>query len=87
MDRVSHVVRLGMYVAAPHEFTEHPKVADAASELLRDVFGDKTTCSVDGVPPVITFDNDALPHSVGDALRIGGALWSTAWHQRTNVIT
>jgi enamine deaminase RidA (YjgF/YER057c/UK114 family) len=34
LDRVSHVVRLGVYVAATPEFTEHPKVADAASELL-----------------------------------------------------
>ena len=44
LDRVSRVVRLGVYIAATAEFTEHPKVADAASELLRDVFG-KTTVS------------------------------------------
>src|SRR5437867_8343474 len=42
LDRVSHVVRLGVYVAVSREFTEHPKVADAASELLRDVFGEQT---------------------------------------------
>ena len=45
LDRVSRVVRLGVYVAAPTEFTEHPKVAYAASELLRDVFGDQTVSS------------------------------------------
>jgi enamine deaminase RidA (YjgF/YER057c/UK114 family) len=45
LNRVSHVVRLGVYVAATPEFTEHPKVADAASELLRDVFGDQTVSS------------------------------------------
>jgi enamine deaminase RidA (YjgF/YER057c/UK114 family) len=45
LDRVSRVVRLGVYVAATAEFTEHPKVADAASELLRDVFGDQTVSS------------------------------------------
>src|SRR6266404_3202393 len=45
LDRVTHVVRLGVYVAATPEFTEHPKVADAASELLRDVFGDQTISS------------------------------------------
>src|SRR6267378_5745711 len=39
LNRVSRVVRLGVYVAATPEFTEHPKVADAASELLRDIFG------------------------------------------------
>jgi enamine deaminase RidA (YjgF/YER057c/UK114 family) len=42
LNRVSRVVRLGVYVAATPEFTEHPKVADAASELLRDVFGEQT---------------------------------------------
>src|SRR5262245_25317736 len=38
LNRVSHVVRLGVYVAATPDVTEHPYVADAASELLRDVF-------------------------------------------------
>ena len=42
LDRVTHVVRLGVYIAATPDFTDHPKVADAASELLRDVFGEAT---------------------------------------------
>jgi enamine deaminase RidA (YjgF/YER057c/UK114 family) len=45
LDRVSRVVRLGVYVAATPEFTEHAKVADAASELLRDVLGEQTVSS------------------------------------------
>src|SRR5260370_14624219 len=45
LSRVSRVVRLGVYVAATPEVTEHAKVADAASELLRDVFGEKTVSS------------------------------------------
>jgi enamine deaminase RidA (YjgF/YER057c/UK114 family) len=45
LDRVSRVVRLGVYIAATAEFTEHPKVADAVSELLRDVFGEITISS------------------------------------------
>ena len=45
LDRVSRVVRLGVYVAATPEFREHPKVADAASELLRDVFGEEAASS------------------------------------------
>ena len=45
LNRVSRVIRVGLYVAATPEFTEHPKVADAASELLRDVFGDPTVSS------------------------------------------
>ena len=45
LNRVSHVVRLGVYVAATPQFTDHAKVADAASELLRDVFGESTVSS------------------------------------------
>jgi enamine deaminase RidA (YjgF/YER057c/UK114 family) len=40
LDRVTRVVRLGVYVAAADGFSEHIQVADAASELLRDVFGE-----------------------------------------------
>jgi enamine deaminase RidA (YjgF/YER057c/UK114 family) len=32
LNRVDHVVRLGVYVAATPAFTEHPRVADAAAE-------------------------------------------------------
>lgn len=39
LDRIRRVVRLGVMLATSGEFFEHPKVADAASELFRDVFG------------------------------------------------
>ena len=45
LDCVSRVVRLGVYVAATPEYTEHPRVADSASELLRDVFGAEAVSS------------------------------------------
>jgi enamine deaminase RidA (YjgF/YER057c/UK114 family) len=45
LNRVSRIVRLGVYIATTPEFTEHPKVADAASELFRDVFGEETVSS------------------------------------------
>ena len=45
LDRVGRVVRLGVYIAATAAFTEHPKVADAASELLRDIFGETAVSS------------------------------------------
>jgi enamine deaminase RidA (YjgF/YER057c/UK114 family) len=45
LDRVTRVVRLGVYVAATPEFTDHANIADAASELLRDVFGDDKVSS------------------------------------------
>jgi enamine deaminase RidA (YjgF/YER057c/UK114 family) len=44
LDRVKRVVRLGVSLVTTPEFREHPKVADAASELLVSVFGaDKTS--------------------------------------------
>jgi len=44
LDRVTRVVRLGVSLVTTPEFREHPKVADAASELLVSVFGtDKTS--------------------------------------------
>jgi enamine deaminase RidA (YjgF/YER057c/UK114 family) len=39
LDRVAQVVRLGVTIATDGDVREHPRVADAASELLRDVFG------------------------------------------------
>src|ERR1700721_2137491 len=43
LDRVTRVVRLGVSLATTPEFREHPKVADAASELLVSVFGPHKT--------------------------------------------
>ena len=40
LDRVSKVVRVGVYLATKGGFYNQPIVADAASELLRDVFGE-----------------------------------------------
>lgn len=40
LDRVSRVVKLTVYVASAPGFGDQPTVANGASELLRDVFGD-----------------------------------------------
>ena len=39
LDKVRRVVRLGVSVATSGDVRDQPKVADAASELLQDVFG------------------------------------------------
>ena len=41
LDRVSKMVRVGVYLATSGDFYNQPIVADAASELLRDVFGEE----------------------------------------------
>ena len=45
LNKVTRVVRLGVSVATSGDVRDQPKVADAASELLQDVFGkDKSPC-------------------------------------------
>jgi len=45
LDKVRRIVRLGVSVATSGDVRDQPKVADAASELLQDVFGkDKNPC-------------------------------------------
>lgn len=45
LDKVTRVVRLGVSIATFGDVRDQPKVADAASELLQDVFGkDKSPC-------------------------------------------
>jgi enamine deaminase RidA (YjgF/YER057c/UK114 family) len=39
LDRVTRVVRLGVFIATSGDFFDQPKVADAASDLFKDVFG------------------------------------------------
>ena len=39
LDRIARVVRLGVFIATFGDFIDQPKVADGASDLLRDVFG------------------------------------------------
>ncbi len=40
LDRVRRIVRLGVFVASDPTFTDQPQVANGASELFQDIFGD-----------------------------------------------
>lgn len=40
LSRVKQIVRVGVFVACGPEFTDHPQVANGASELLQQVFGE-----------------------------------------------
>jgi len=45
LDKVTRIIRLGVLVATAGDVRDQPKVADAASDLLQDVFGkDKNPC-------------------------------------------
>lgn len=52
LERVERVVKLGAFVSSTADFTDQPKVANGASELMAAVFGDsgKHARSAVGVP-------------------------------------
>jgi len=52
LDRVERVVKLGVFVNSHGDFTDQPKVANGASELMQDVFGEagRHARSAVGVP-------------------------------------
>ncbi len=41
LDKVERVVKLGAFVSSTGDFTDQPKVANGASNLMFDVFGEK----------------------------------------------
>jgi enamine deaminase RidA (YjgF/YER057c/UK114 family) len=52
LERIERVVKLGAFVSSTADFTDQPKVANGASELMAAVFGDagKHARSAVGVP-------------------------------------
>ncbi len=40
LDRVQRIVKLGVFVSSTADFTDQPKVANGASDLMEAVFGD-----------------------------------------------
>ena len=52
LDRVERVVKLGAFINSAADFTDQPKVANGASELMVEIFGDagKHARSAVGVP-------------------------------------
>jgi enamine deaminase RidA (YjgF/YER057c/UK114 family) len=39
LDRITRVVRLGVFIATSGDFFDQPRVADGASDLFREIFG------------------------------------------------
>ena len=64
LDRISRVVRLGVYIAAAGGFSDHVTVADAASELLRDILGE------DKMSSRLVFGVESLPLGVPIELEV-----------------
>jgi len=43
LDKITRVVRLGVFMATSGDFFDQPRVADAVSDLFRDIFGSEKT--------------------------------------------
>ena len=41
LDRIERCIRLGGFVASTHDFTDHPKVVNGASDFMGEVLGEK----------------------------------------------
>jgi enamine deaminase RidA (YjgF/YER057c/UK114 family) len=65
LDRVSRVVKLGVFVNSAADFTDQPKVANGASELMQEVFGDagrhaRAAVGVPALPLGVAVEVDAI---------------------------
>ncbi len=65
LDRVERVVKLGVFVNSAPGFTDQPKVANGASELMQDVFGEpgrhaRSAVGVSALPLGVAVEVDAI---------------------------
>ncbi|MCW2396622.1 MULTISPECIES: RidA family protein [unclassified Sphingobium] len=65
LDRVERIVKLGAFVASTAEFTDQPKVANGASEMMVRIFGDagrhaRSAVSVPVLPLDASVEIDAI---------------------------
>jgi enamine deaminase RidA (YjgF/YER057c/UK114 family) len=65
LDRVERVVKLGVFVNSAPTFTDQPKVANGASELMQDVFGEpgrhaRSAVGVTVLPLGVAVEVDAI---------------------------
>ncbi len=62
--RIKRLARLGVFVNAPDDFTDHPKVANGASDMMVNIFGDagkhaRFAVGVSGLPFGVAVEVDA----------------------------
>jgi enamine deaminase RidA (YjgF/YER057c/UK114 family) len=65
LDRVERIVKLGVFVNSTADFVDQPKVANGASELMQDVFGDsgkhaRSAVGVTVLPLGVAVEVDAI---------------------------
>ena len=65
LERVERIVKLGCFVNSTADFTDQPKVANGASDLMVDVFGDsgkhaRAAVGVPSLPLGVAVEVDAI---------------------------
>lgn len=65
LDRVTRIVKLGVFVASTPDFTDQPKVANGASDLMVEIFGDagrhaRSAVGVAALPLGVAVEVDAI---------------------------
>ena len=65
LDRVERIVKLGVFVNSTPDFVDQPKVANGASELMQEVFGDagkhaRSAVGVTVLPLGVAVEVDAI---------------------------
>lgn len=65
LDRVARIVRLGVYVASTPDFGRHPAIANGASDLFVEVFGEagrhaRSAVGVSSLPCGVSVEVDAV---------------------------
>ena len=65
VDQLTGVARVGVFISSDADFTEQPKVADAASELLQQLFGEagehaRTAVGVNSLPRNASVEIDVV---------------------------
>ena len=65
LERVNRIVKLGVFVNSTPDFVEQPKVANGASELMQDVFGEpgrhaRSAVGVASLPLGVAVEVDAI---------------------------
>ena len=64
LSRIKRLIRLGVFVNAPDDFTDHPKVANGASDLMVNLMGEagkhaRFAVGVSGLPFGVAVEVDA----------------------------
>jgi enamine deaminase RidA (YjgF/YER057c/UK114 family) len=65
IDRVSRVLKVNGFINSAPDFSDHPKVMDACSDILKEIFGNKgiharTSIGVAATPDQIPLEIEAI---------------------------